>query len=376
MKICYLSNTAVPSKSAASIQIIKMCENFSKLNNKVLLITSNASKENVFDFYGVKKSFQITKLKNFETFPLGVKYYLFSIVSILESLKFNPDIYITRNFFTSFLLSILRKKNILELHHGIDMEGRIVRYILKFFNFLNSKYLLKLLAITNSVKIYYQKQFKVNEEKFIVLPSGSSIERKLPIEIFKKNKKLKIGYFGSIYKSRGVNLILRLSKIDNENDYFIFGNLSQYKNIKTKFYNNNLKLHDYLPYKKIPSNISKMDILLMPYQETAVASGNVGNIIDFTSPLKLFDYLACGKIILSSKVKVFEEVLEDKKNVIFIKNFNNINSWKKEIKKIQNLESKRLIISKNNLKISKNFNLKTRAKKILEIVSKDVDISK
>ena len=36
MKICYLSNTAVPSKSAASIQIIKMCENFSKLNNKVL----------------------------------------------------------------------------------------------------------------------------------------------------------------------------------------------------------------------------------------------------------------------------------------------------------------------------------------------------
>ena len=110
MKICYLSNTAVPSKSAASIQIIKMCENFSKLNNKVLLITSNASKENVFDFYGVKKSFQITKLKNFETFPLGVKYYLFSIVSILESLKFNPDIYITRNFFTSFLLSILRKK--------------------------------------------------------------------------------------------------------------------------------------------------------------------------------------------------------------------------------------------------------------------------
>ena len=68
--------------------------------------------------------------------------------------------------------------------------------------------------------------------------------------------------------------------------------------------------------------------------------------------------------------------MEDKKNVIFIKNFNNINSWKKEIKKIQNLESKRFIISKHNLKISKNFNLKTRAKKILEIVSKDVDISK
>ena len=110
MKICYLSNTAVPSKSAASIQIIKMCENFSKLNNKVLLITSNASKENVFDFYGVK-NFQITKLKNFETFPLIVKYYLFSIVSILESLKF-IDIYITRNFFTKIFVINFKKKKI------------------------------------------------------------------------------------------------------------------------------------------------------------------------------------------------------------------------------------------------------------------------
>ena len=42
-------------ESAASIQIIKMCEKFSKLNNKVLLITSNVVKENVFDFCDKKK---------------------------------------------------------------------------------------------------------------------------------------------------------------------------------------------------------------------------------------------------------------------------------------------------------------------------------
>ncbi len=366
MKICYLANTAVPSTTASAIQIIKMCESFSKLKHKVLLITSNASNKKVFDFYGVKSKFKIKKLKRYNKFPLGLKYYLFSLSSIIESLDFKPDIYITRNFFTSFLLTILGKKNILELHHGIEIESRIVKFITKNSNFLNYKSLLKLVAITNNVKNYYQKKFDVNANKIIVAPSGTSIENKFLNNFLRNKKKLNIGYFGSLYKSRGVDLILKLSKIDRENEYFIFGNLKNYKNIKNKYFNKNLHLHDYLPYKLVPKNILKMDILLMPYQEKIVAAGNVGNIIEFTSPLKLFDYMACGKIIISSRVQVLEEILKEKKNVIFIKNFNNKYAWKNEIQKIKFLNDKRLIISQNNFKMSKNYKLRQRAQLILD----------
>ena len=371
MKICYLANTAVPSTTASAIQIIKMCESFSKLEHEVLLITSNASNKKVFDFYGVKSKFQIKKLKKYQKFPLGLKYYLFSFSSIIESLNFKPDIYITRNFFTSFLLSIFRKKNILELHHGIEEESRIVRFIVKNLNFFNLKYLLKLVAITNGVKKYYQKKFNIKSDKFIVAPSGTSIENKFFNNVIKNKKKLNIGYFGSLYKSRGIDLILKLSKIDRENKYFIFGNLKNYKNIKNKFYNQNLFINNYLPYKLVPKNILKMDILLMPYQEKIVAAGNVGNIIDFTSPLKLFDYMASGKIIISSKIKVLQEILKEKKNVIFIKNFNNAYAWKKEILKIKFMSDKRYIISKNNFEMSKNYKLKERAKRILDSLNYD-----
>ena len=366
MRICYLANSAVPSTTASAIQIIKMCESFSKLKHEVLLITSNASDKKVFDFYGVKSKFQIKKLKKYNTFPLGLKYYLFSLSSIIESLNFKPDIYITRNYFTSFLLTILRKKNILELHHGIDVESRIVRFIVKNLNFFNHKCLLKFVAITNGVKKYYQNKFSIKSNKIIVAPSGTSIENKFFNNILKNKKKLSIGYFGSLYKSRGVDLIIKLSKIDRENKYFIFGNLKNYKNIKNKFYSQNLFLNDYLPYKSVSKNILKMDVLLMPYQEKIVAAGNVGNIIDFTSPLKLFDYMACGKIIISSKIKVLQEILSEKKNVIFIKNFNNAYTWKKEIQKIKFLNDKRYIISQNNFKMSKNYKLKDRAKRILD----------
>ena len=204
-------------------------------------------------------------------------------------------------------------------------------------------------------------------------PSGTSIENKFFNNISKNKKRLNIGYFGSLYKSRGVDLILKLSRMDRENKYFIFGNLKNYKNIKNKYHQHNLHLNDYLPYKSVPKNILKMDVLLMPYQEKIVAAGNIGNIIDFTSPLKLFDYIACGKIIISSQVQVLEEILKEKKNVIFIKNFNNAYAWKNEIQKIKFLNDKRFIISQNNFKLSKNYKLKERAKKILDSLNYDFE---
>ena len=198
MKICYLANTAIPSTNASAIQIVKMCEAFSELKNQVTLITTNASNGNIFNFYKIKAKFKFKRLQYFKKFPLGLNFYLFSFLSIIESLKSKPDFYITRNFFTCFLLVLLKKKTILELHHGLNTEARIVRFIVKNFNFLNSKYLIKLIAITNYVKNDYVKHFHINANKISVLPSGSSIKENYNYPL--KKKKLNIGYLGSLYK--------------------------------------------------------------------------------------------------------------------------------------------------------------------------------
>ena len=59
MKICYLSNSAIGSYYASSIQIVKMCEAFTKLGNEVVLISrkaanKNIKKKNIFEYYDVK----------------------------------------------------------------------------------------------------------------------------------------------------------------------------------------------------------------------------------------------------------------------------------------------------------------------------------
>ena len=186
MKICYLANTGIPSKNASAIQIVKICEAFSELKNQVTLITTNTASGNIFNYYNIKTKFKFKKLKNFKKFPLGIKFYLFSILSIIESLKFKPDIYITRNFFTCFLLILFKKKTILELHHDLKFESRIVRFIVKYFNFLNSRHLVKLIAITNHVKNHYINKYSIESNKIVMLPSGSSIKENYQYNIKKK----------------------------------------------------------------------------------------------------------------------------------------------------------------------------------------------
>ena len=368
MKICYLANSAIPSSTASSIQIVKMCEAFSQLDNEVTLITANTKiiDHNVFDFYNVKKKFRILKIQKFNTFPLGIKYYLFSLFSILESFKYKPDIYITRNFFSCFLLTLFRKKTIIELHHDLTIESRIVRFLVKDLKFLKSKHVKLAIAITKGVKKEYVSKNYIDNLKINVLPSGSSL---MPVKMKSlKKKSFKIGYFGSLYKSRGLELIKKLAKIDKQNSYYIHGDLTDlnYKKYKTSI--PNLYYSNYVPYKIIRKRMCDMDILIIPYVSTITVAGDVGNITKFTSPLKLFDYLTAGKIIMCSDFKVLREVV-DVRNVIFVKNYKNPFSWKMELRKISYQFQKQLIMGHNNNKLSKNYTLKNRAKKIIELIN-------
>ena len=260
---------------------------------------------------------------------------------------------------------MLKKKVIIELHHDINSESRIVKFLVKYTNYLNSKHIKKIIAITKSVKKEFIDKYSVNEKKFLLSPSGSAIKNKFEF-INNKKKFFKIGYFGSLYKSRGLDLMIKLAKLDQNNSYYLFGDLKKNYLTKYKYYFKNLIFNNYVPYKDVPKNLLKMDILIMPYVSKITVAGDVGDITNFTSPLKLFDYLSAGKIIICSDFKVLKEVIKDKKNAIFIKNFKNPYAWKTEIDKLKNQPQKVRIISKNNYDLSKKYSLKDRAKEILK----------
>ncbi|MDC1128835.1 glycosyltransferase [Candidatus Pelagibacter sp.] len=365
MKICYIANSALPSDNASSLQIINMCHSFELAGNKTILILPNTGfSKSVKKFYNLKKNIKIIRCRNFKKFPIGVNYYLYAFVAIIKSLNFKIDYYMTRNYFCAFLLHLLGKKIIFELHHDLQLEGKIIRFLVSKLKFFKHSNFYLLVAITKGVAKYYLNKDIINKKKLIILPSASELKIKYQPQKFYK-KKFCVGYFGNFYKSRGSEFILKLANKDTRNDYYIFSNFKKLdKNILFK--KDNIFQMNFVDRSKISYYLKKMDILILPYQNKITVKGNVGDITKYTSPMKLFDYLASGKLILSSNLNVLKEIIEHNKNCIFIKNYKNEDSWIKKIEYYKRYFDKKNLISKQGYLLSKKYTYASRVNRIIK----------
>src|SRR6056300_677224 len=229
MKISYISNSSCPSSLPSSLQIVKTCEFLSKHKNQVNLIIPNTG-----DAKLSLNKFNVIRLNKFQKFPLGINYYLFSLMSFLKARKIS-DLIITRNLFVTFLCSIFKKKCVIELHGDLSNESRINKFIFSVFKVLNFKSIYKVICISKSIKTKFIKDKYVKDtKKVLVLPSGSSLNMKYKISL--NIKRLKLGYFGTINPSRGIKVILKLAQNDKKNDYYIFGgSKNQIMDLKKKY---------------------------------------------------------------------------------------------------------------------------------------------
>ena len=69
-------------------------------------------------------------------------------------------------------------------------------------------------------------------------------------------------------------------------------------------------------------------------------------------------------MIISSDLKVLKEVISSK-NAFFVKNYKNIYEWKKNVIMAKYNKKKIFIMSKNNLKLSKEHDHLKRVKKYI-----------
>jgi glycosyltransferase involved in cell wall biosynthesis len=143
-------------------------------------------------------------------------------------------------------------------------------------------------------------------------------------------------------------------------NFHIFGSLQtiKLKNIDFKKYKN-LIFHGFLSYSKIPSILRNSKILLMPYLEKVnVRSSNL-EVSNFMSPLKLFEYLASGAIILASKLPVYSHILRNKHNAI-LASPQNYKDWKNKFNNITSNISSFAYLKKNALNTAKKYTWEKR----------------
>ena len=225
MKICYFSASIVPSMSANSLQVMKMCDAFAEAGHTVTLYCRNSPFDysNDYQFYDVKNFFRIKKIQYPQIRGLG---NLFFVWQINQDIKRNPlpDIFYGRE--VSSLLSILRLgRPVYWESHGLPSNNFRLSLVKKL---LKNKYFHSLIAVNSLLKNEYLRLFPwLDEGKIKVIPNASNIsQKKIKKDISQKhfqNIHFKVGYIGSIFPGKAMEIILPLATRLPEVDFYIMG---------------------------------------------------------------------------------------------------------------------------------------------------------
>lgn len=105
----------------------------------------------------------------------------------------------------------------------------------------------------------------------------------------------------------------------------------------------------------------------MPNQNQIFARGMKENIAEFTSPLKMFEYMASGRVIISSDMPVLREILNE--NNSFLLPCDDVESWIQIIKNIENNIELARKIAKSAKEDVQNYTWTKRAKRIIEAIN-------
>ncbi len=368
MRTVYVARSIIPSQTANSIHVMKICEAFKELCEDFELIVpefyDDSIEEDIFSYYGVNCRFSINRIKKKEKL-MGFYRYFFAIRSFSLIMKKKVDRVITRDPLVAFLTVLFHKKTVLDLHGELaHLCGRAYR-IIKLDFFRKSKYL-QLVMITESLARYYEKKYGIDPKNVTVLADGCTLENFEPYceNSLLKEKAMRLSYAGSFGVGRGYEIIQELAKQDEINQYTIYGGWKEDAQKVTGIVPpDNITFKGFIANREIPKALCQQDILLLPYQNTVIAKGeDTGKVM---SPLKLFESMASGRVIVASDLPILREIVDETNCYFAVPN--DVSSWREVIDHITNNREEAIAKAAKAKEDVKQYTWKKRAEKMLEL---------
>lgn len=340
MKIVYISKSIIPSRSANSIHVMKMCQAFAKNGHEVTLLAPGDKKSGkisngeLFALYGVEGIFKIKR------FFSPDRSYLHGIWCAVTVRSEQPDIVFGRHFPGTFFAAKTGLDVVFESHSSMFENSIAGKHL--FRNLTKSKRLKKLVVITHALKNHFSESYPVLADKLVVAPDGADPvpENTIAVALPHSGQRLQVGYTGHLYKGRGIDLIIAVAKQCNWADFHLVGgtdeDISYWRSVVNKY--PNIFFHGYQAPSQLPSYMLAFDILLAPYSTSVAVAGGKGgsgNTVKWMSPLKLFEYMAAGKAIITSDLPVLHEVMSNDRNCLMCAP-GDIAEWVKTLEKLKN----------------------------------------
>lgn len=319
MKIYYIANARMQVEMAHGIQIVKMCEAFAALGNEVTLVLPDlGAHPDFFTVYGVKENFRIRYLSVINlplrlTGAFALLVISFAIAARVWLLRQRGEAVIYTRGETSLFIEPLLPRRFALVWETHIKPRHTTRY---------RRVVHRARAVIAVTKYYAQEiptLWNVSPTKVLYTPDAVDVDAFLhpePAAVARKrlglplDKKIAL-YAGRIDSWKGVNLLLEASELLPENIQIVIigGTKEQIIQLSSRY--TRVRFLGCRPYAELPDNQSAADVLVL----TGDPSSLVARL--YTSPLKLFTYMASGIPIVAADLPSFRDVLSEQDAFFF-----------------------------------------------------------
>ncbi len=320
MKMYYIANARMPTERAHGLQIAKMCEAFIEAGVEVELIVPRRGTVNqsVKEFYGLRREVSMTKLPALDWYGWGRLGYWVSSLSFMAAYFFyflrrrgsreKGIIYTTDlDQFSWACVPVLVMPYFVELHDA-KRYGLLYAFLLR-----RAK---GIIVINHRIKREVMKEFRIPADRLLVHPngidmaffSGAPTRREARDALKIPHDRFVVLYLGKMYSWKGLGIIADVATQVAPDVFFycVGGTREELKEaIGVRMDMARIICSGHRPYHEVPQWLAAADVLLVLGTRTNAYS------YYHTSPMKLFEYMASSRPIISARTPANEEIVSD-----------------------------------------------------------------
>lgn len=310
-RLVYLHNAAVPSVAASTVQVMRMCSAFRASGHEVTLVAPQpeveVSASQCCAEYGCQNAFPIVML------PPGIGKNLgFALRAARTARRLKADLVFGRCARSCAAAALLGMATIFEAHGPIESFSRSSRLALRAM-FSRSRKFRHLVVINHALAEHYLEKFPALAGRIVIAPSGADAPLDHSGSGLHSNTRPRLGYIGSLHEGKGMELLAEIIAEMPECDFIVAGGsqaqIDRWSSALSG--RSNITFLGHVANREVASLLTTFDIALAPYLPVVQGAGTNFNLARWMSPLKLFEYMASGKAIVTSDMPAIREVVDD-----------------------------------------------------------------
>ena len=372
MKIAVVTNSRIPSLTANSIQAMKVCQALAQSGHELRIFapreTAPATREELARHYGLRLVPRLEWLPSVKQ----LKRFDFVFHAQRAAEAFEADLIYTWLPQSAVVALWRQYPTILEMH--ADVSGRMGAWWLRRFWKMDGQK--RMTVTTRALRKALERSagFGFDDAAVLVAPNGVELERydNLPDPSAARRKlmlknRLTIGFTGHIYPGRGADLLFELARqMPGVNFLWVGGTpelVSYWQKKLATVGAKNVMMTGFVDHEQIPLYQASADVLLMPYGRSIEGSSGQ-DIAEVINPMKMFEYMASGRAIVSADLPVIREVLHDR-SAVFCEP-GNVGAWKSAIESLLLDEKKQRALGMQARRDVQRYTWESRARHIMK----------